>query len=345
MEAFIEDVNTRTGRFKKRLNKHDYTTQTEEATKTAFVLPFIEMLGYDTRDLDDVVPEYTADFGLKKGEKVDYALLHEGEPAILVECKSYGTPLEGAPISQIARYFAVTPAQFAILTDGIDYQFYTSHDNDNVMDMTPSFTFSMLEHTEQDVQTLYTYHKDVFNAKEAMGVALCARRRNDLASSIRSLLENPTEDFIAFLVRTVYTDGVLTRRVREEFTPIVRDVCRAVVEDEVERRLNEAISAMPKAAAQEDGVHLEDPSEEIVVKDQRGGKKPSAKGLQAYEMLRNGATTKEVTLSLGVKTHSVQAMVSRAYFPESPLKLVAIDWDEEGDATNYKWVGYINHSE
>ena len=48
---------------------------TEEATKQAFVVPFIMALGYDVFNPLEVVPEYTADVGTKKGEKVDYAIL------------------------------------------------------------------------------------------------------------------------------------------------------------------------------------------------------------------------------------------------------------------------------
>ena len=49
--------------------------QTEEATKTAFVMPFIStVLGYDVFDPLEVVPEFTADVGIKRGEKIDYAI-------------------------------------------------------------------------------------------------------------------------------------------------------------------------------------------------------------------------------------------------------------------------------
>ena len=66
---------------------------TEEATKSALVLPFIQMLGYEIFDPTEVVPEYTADVGTKKGENVDYALMQNGKPAVLVECKKYVSPI------------------------------------------------------------------------------------------------------------------------------------------------------------------------------------------------------------------------------------------------------------
>ena len=66
---FIDEVRTRSGRFAKRVEHLD----TEEATKTSLVLPFIEMMGYSIFDPTEVVPEFTADVGTKKNEKVDYA--------------------------------------------------------------------------------------------------------------------------------------------------------------------------------------------------------------------------------------------------------------------------------
>lgn len=57
--------------------------QTEEATKNALIMPFITALGYNVFNPTEVTPELHADVGLKKGEKVDYAILVDGKPAIL----------------------------------------------------------------------------------------------------------------------------------------------------------------------------------------------------------------------------------------------------------------------
>ena len=44
--------------------------ETEEATKTAFIIPFIStVLGYDVTDPREVIPEYTADVGVKRVRK------------------------------------------------------------------------------------------------------------------------------------------------------------------------------------------------------------------------------------------------------------------------------------
>ena len=111
---------------------------TEEATKNALVMPFIAALGYDVFNPTEVVPEFTADVGNKSGEKVDYAILLDGQPIILLECKLASTTLDNAHLNQLIRYFSTTPARIGVLTNGIVYRFYADLDRPNMMD-TKSF--------------------------------------------------------------------------------------------------------------------------------------------------------------------------------------------------------------
>lgn len=108
-----------------RASKHASSIQTEEATKTALVMPFLQMLGYNIFNPSEVIPEYCADVGIKKGEKVDYALLNNEKISILIECKTLGNNLSIKHASQLYRYFSVTEAKFAILTNGVNYNFYS----------------------------------------------------------------------------------------------------------------------------------------------------------------------------------------------------------------------------
>jgi hypothetical protein len=93
--------------------------QTEEATKNAMVMPFIQILGYNVFDPTEVTPELIADVGTKKGEKVDYAVLRDGKPILLFECKKCGGDLHINHASQLFRYFHVTAARFGVLTNGL----------------------------------------------------------------------------------------------------------------------------------------------------------------------------------------------------------------------------------
>ena len=60
---------------------------TEEVTKNAFIMLFLQSLGYDIFNPVEVIPEYVTDIGTKKGEKIDYAIFKDGNPIILIECK------------------------------------------------------------------------------------------------------------------------------------------------------------------------------------------------------------------------------------------------------------------
>jgi hypothetical protein len=115
---------------------------TEEATKNALIMPFIQALGYNVFDPTEVIPEFTADVGTKKGEKVDYVIKRDNKMIILWECKPVGGKLGLNHASQLYRYFSVTEARFAILTNGVDYQIYTDIENANRMDEKPFFEFS-----------------------------------------------------------------------------------------------------------------------------------------------------------------------------------------------------------
>src|ERR1044072_4481160 len=123
-----------------KVARHKDGITTEEATKTAFVLPFINALGDDVFNPTEVVPEFVADLGIKKGEKVDYCIMKDGNPIIIVECKHWSEDLK-VHNSQLHRYFHVTHAKFGLLTNGIVYRFYTDFDESNIMDDRPFLEF------------------------------------------------------------------------------------------------------------------------------------------------------------------------------------------------------------
>ena len=101
-----------------KIEKSRSLVQTEEATKNAFVMPFIAALGYDVFDPTEVTPEMVADVGVKKGEKIDYAVMRDGKPIMLFECKHHGANLDTEHASQLYRYFSVTEGRVAVLTNG-----------------------------------------------------------------------------------------------------------------------------------------------------------------------------------------------------------------------------------
>ena len=130
---FIDQLKTLSARMAKQIEN----ITTEEATKNAFVMPFIQALGYDVFDPTEVVPEFTADVGSKKGEKVDYAILTNGKPTLLFECKCCASDLNECHAAQLRRYFHVTSARIGVLTNGSVYRFYSDLEEKNIMDEKP----------------------------------------------------------------------------------------------------------------------------------------------------------------------------------------------------------------
>ncbi|MDO0865141.1 type I restriction endonuclease, partial [Xanthomonas campestris pv. campestris] len=137
--------------------------QTEEATKNAMVMPLIQILGYNVFDPLEVTPEIVADVGTKKGEKVDYAILRDGKPIILFECKKAGAELSINHAGQLFRYFHVTAARFGVLTNGLVYRFFTDLEQPNKMDEKPFFEFNVLDFKERDVEELKKFAKSAFD--------------------------------------------------------------------------------------------------------------------------------------------------------------------------------------
>jgi hypothetical protein len=148
-----------------KANKLQNQSMTEEATKNSLVLPFLQALGYDVFNPMEVQPEFTSDVGLKKGEKVDFAILIDNEPAVLIECKTITDKLDKAD-SQLLRYFHTTSAKFSILCNGIVYKFFTDLVKPNLMDEKPFLVIDLFNLREQDIIELKKFQKSNFNISQ-----------------------------------------------------------------------------------------------------------------------------------------------------------------------------------
>ena len=224
--------------------------QTEEATKNAFVMPFIStILGYDVFNPLEVVPEFTADVGIKKGEKIDYAIMRDGEVQMLMECKKSTEPLKIENASQLYRYFAVTNARIAVLTNGQIYQFYTDLDAPNRMDAKPFLVLDLLDIDETLIPELKKLTKDVFDLDSIINAAGELKYVGQIKRTIAAQFKEPEEDWIRFFTTRVY-DGAITQRVREQFAPLVNKAAKQFLNDQVNDRLKTALSATSFAPAE-----------------------------------------------------------------------------------------------
>lgn len=225
--------------FSKRVESLKDTIQTEEATKTALIMPFFAMLGYDVFNPQEFVPEFTADVGIKKGERVDYAIMQNCAPVILVECKAINESLDQHD-SQLFRYFGTTSAKFAILTNGVIYRFYTDLDNPNKMDSDPFLTINILDIRDNQVPELKKFCKSVFDIDSIFSTASELKYVHEFKNIFSAELENPSDDFIRFFLQGCYS-GQKTQNVIEKFRPILRKALNDFISETMNDKLKVAL--------------------------------------------------------------------------------------------------------
>lgn len=257
--------------------------ETEEATKNAFVMPFIStVLGYDVFDPHEVVPEFTADVGVKKGEKVDYAVVQDGEVRIIIECKKAGAELSVENASQLYRYFAVTNARIAALTNGVVYRFYTDLEAPNRMDSTPFLVLDLREIDEALLPELRKLTKDAFDLDSVINAAEKLKYIGEIKRMFNAQFNDPEEDWVRFFTTRVY-NGQFTRRVREQFTPFVREASAQFLNDQVNSRLKSALNTSFTVTEVEEP-SVEEGEEEPPTSD--GGITTTLEELEGYRIVK-----------------------------------------------------------
>ncbi|WP_042956552.1 type I restriction endonuclease [Pseudomonas brassicacearum] len=238
---FIERLNAMSA----KVNQLASTIQTEEATKTAFVMPFIHtVLGYDVFDPSEVVPEYICDIGTKKGEKIDYAILKNGQIQILIETKKIGESLNINHASQLFRYFHVTTARISILTNGRFYRFFTDLDAPNKMDEKPFLEIDLLNIDEHVIPELQKLTKSAFDVESIINAAGELKYVGQIKREMASQLTQPDDDFVRFFASRIY-EGVITQKVREQFALLTKKAASQFLNDQINDRLKSAISGVP----------------------------------------------------------------------------------------------------
>ncbi|MDP2494507.1 type I restriction endonuclease [Shimia thalassica] len=215
---------------------------TEEATKTSVVLPFLRALGFDVFNLDEVVPEYIADVGTKKGEKVDFALKIDGKVSMLVEVKPISSKLGNAQFNQLFRYFAVTEARLGILTNGREAWFFSDTDAPNKMDKKPFFKFDFQSYSEDQLTELALFQKIDFAIDAIIEAASNLKYTRSAANYFKRQLDSPDEDFVRFVGKRIH-DGPVTKSVLEQIKPSVQVALDEVVRDRIQDKLNITFSA------------------------------------------------------------------------------------------------------
>ena len=260
---------------------------TEEATKTALIMPFFAMLGYDVFNPQEFVPEFTADVGIKKGEKVDYAIIKDGNPVILVECKSITENLEKHD-SQLFRYFGTTAAKFAILTNGRYFKFFTDLDNPNKMDDAPFLSIDMLDIKENQVPEIKKFSKSVFDIDSIFSAASELKYVHNFKDTFSAQLDSPTDEFVKLFLSSCWS-GQKTQNVVEKFRPILKkalnDHISELMNDKIKNALGGSGGSVTPKVKESDAI----PNAEDFSNDVKSGSKivTTEEELEAYFIIKN----------------------------------------------------------
>lgn len=213
---------------------------TEESTKMSMVIPFFQLLGYDVFNPSEFCPEYTADYGIKKGEKIDYAVLIDGKLEILIECKWCGDSLSKHG-SQLFRYFGTSQAKFGILTNGLTYQFFTDLDESNKMDTTPFLEVDLADLKDFQINELKKFSKETFNTETIFSTASELKFSSLIKQLLASDMDNPSEEFVRYILTGIY-EGQKNQKVIDKFKPIVKKSFNTFINDIVNQKISSALT-------------------------------------------------------------------------------------------------------
>lgn len=217
--------------------------KTEEATKNALVMPFIQALGYNVFDPLEVIPELVADHGVKKGEKVDYAIKHDGKITILIECKPVSAKLSAANMSQLYRYFSVTHARIAILTNGQRYLLYSDLDKKNVMDDKPFYIFDLNELRDENIDEIGKLAKDTFDLEVMLSSANMLKYTRQIKEAINAEFDAPSTEFVKLIFNKVEPKGRFTAENRKLFEDLTLSAIGELIREKVNSKLRLALAS------------------------------------------------------------------------------------------------------
>lgn len=289
---FTEEIK----QFSQRIIKISDSINNEESTKMSMIVPFFQILGYDVFNPSEFCPEYTTDVGIKKGEKVDYAILSNGTPEILIECKWCGEKLTKHD-SQLFRYFGTSPAKFAILTNGLYYKFYTDLEESNKMDLTPFLELDMQNLRDTSINALKKFCKDSFDKDSIFSVASELKYSSLIKEWLKKQSENISDDFAKTILSDIY-DGLKTQKIIEKFKPIIQKTFNGYISDMVNQKISSALEPNEGISNEPEELLLKEPKSKIVTTEEE---------LQAFNIVR-------AILSESISLNKIHYRDTESYF-------------------------------
>lgn len=275
-----------------RIVKQKDAITTEEGTKNAFIMPMLIALGYDVFNPEEVVPELDCDLIKKKGEKIDYAIIKDNQPILLIECKHCKQDLN-LHDTQLQKYFVASNSRFGVLTNGIEYRFYTDLDKSNIMDEKPFLVVNMLDLSDIDIEQLKKFHKSYYSESEILGTAQELKYMTEIKKIINHDFNSPSAEYVRFIAKQVY-DGQVNANVINQFAPIVKRAIGSIINDIIADRLNVAIKNEEQSTvntgqeqSNDNGLVMDKLPEGVVMVDSENGVVTTQDELDAYNIIRS----------------------------------------------------------
>ncbi|PRP96455.1 type I restriction endonuclease [Enhygromyxa salina] len=261
--------------------------ETEEATKNALVMPFIAALGYDVFDPTEVVPEFTADVGIKKGEKVDYVIRRGDDIVMLIEAKKVAADLAIEHSSQLFRYFTVTKARIAVLTNGIVYRFFSDLEENNKMDEKPFLELNLLDLRESLINEVNKLSKSSFDLDNMLVAASDLKYMREIRATLERQLETPDEELVKFFFQQANPNGRFVQSAKEQFSQLVKRTLSVFISDKVGDRLRSAL-ARADGSAVDDSLPTREVGSEAAPEEQDDAKQEANDGIVTTEAEKEG---------------------------------------------------------
>lgn len=272
-----------------KIAKQKEAIQTEEATKTSFIMPMIAALGYDIFNPFEVIPEMDCDL-TKKGDKLDYAIMKNEQAILLIECKHCKQNLN-LHSTQLSKYYAASNARFGVLTNGIEYRFYADLDKTNIMDENPFLVINMLDLLDADIEQLKKFHKSYYNENKILSTAQELQITILIKDLLTANFQSPGDEFTRYFVKGL-NDGKSSQKLIELYRPILKKSISAIINETIQERLNLAskgddaqeVDAMPTARSAEVSDRLPDG---VVSMDSESGIVTTQEEIDAYNIIRS----------------------------------------------------------
>ena len=237
-----------------RVAKIQGSLQTEEATKNALIMPFLNALGYDVFNPLEVIPEYIADSRFKKDEKVDYAIIQDGKPIILIECKNVlNDKLDiKKHAGQLFKYFTASKAKFIILTNGIVYKFFSDLEETNILDKEPFFVFNLLEYKDACLENLSEFCKENFDIDKIFSNAGDLKFIRMFADVLEREYRNPSDDLVKYLIEKSNIDCRKTNSIIEKHKTTAKEAFNMFMSKVIKTSLNLRLEDQTKKNPQDE---------------------------------------------------------------------------------------------